>query len=139
MRSGMGMSASTFGVYPSTWEALNTEYPRVNSRRELDSVSPSCPSADSCANFQNTTVVAFSPLRTWAPRSCRCWYVAHSPRSQPLAWAAAQRHTVFIPRYGFLLTTLMGEKTNLPDVCQGMRHEPTPFSIAVMIWAVTLA
>ncbi len=30
------------------------------------------------SNFQNTTVVDFSPLRTCPLLSCHCWYVAHS-------------------------------------------------------------
>src|SRR5947207_13107300 len=90
-------------------------------------------------DFQNTTSVAFSPLRTCAPRSCHCWYVPHSPRSYPFACAAAHRQTVLMPRYGFLLVTLTGEHANLPEVCQGIRHVLTPASIALMIWDVTRA
>jgi hypothetical protein len=44
-----------------------------------------------------------------------------------------------MPRYGFLLVTLMGEKAKPPDVCQGTCQLLTPFPIALMIWAVTLA
>src|SRR5262245_39932031 len=43
-----------------------------------------------------------------------------------------------MPRYGFLLTTLIGEKAKRPDVCHGMRHVPTPCSIAFTIASVTL-
>ena len=44
-----------------------------------------------------------------------------------------------MPRYGFLLDTLIGLNTNRPEVCHGMRHVPAPCSIAVMIWSVTRA
>jgi hypothetical protein len=73
-----------------------------------------------------------------AARSCHCWYVAHSAESYPLACAADHKHNVLMPRYGFRLVTLMGEKENRPDVCQGIRHVPTPCSIALMIASVTL-
>ena len=44
-----------------------------------------------------------------------------------------------MPRYGFLLVTLIGLKTLiLPDVCQGIRQFPTPCSIALTIASVTL-
>ena len=46
---------------------------------------------------------------------------------------------MLIPLYAFLLVTLIGEKANLPDVCQGIRQEVTPCSIALTIWDVTLA
>jgi hypothetical protein len=43
-----------------------------------------------------------------------------------------------MPLYAFLLVTLIGEKANRPDVCQGMCQLLTPFSIALIIWAATL-
>ena len=73
-----------------------------------------------------------------APRACHCWYVAHSAESYPLACAADHKQNVLMPRYGFRLVTLMGEKENRPDVCQGIRQVPTPCSIALMIASVTL-
>src|SRR5712692_9278597 len=42
-----------------------------------------------------------------------------------------------MPRYGFLLVTLIGENANLPEVCHGIRHLLTPASIALTIWDVT--
>src|SRR6266516_1142608 len=42
-----------------------------------------------------------------------------------------------MPRYGFLLVTLMGENANFPEVCHGMRQLLTPASIALTIWDVT--
>src|SRR5207248_3514519 len=74
-----------------------------------------------------------------APRSCHWAYVAHSPDSYPLLSAAAQRHTVLMPRYAFLLVALIGDAASLPDVCQGIFQLPTPCSIAWMIWDVTRA
>ena len=44
-----------------------------------------------------------------------------------------------MPLYGLRLMALMGDEANRPDVCQGIRQFPTPFSIAVMIWDVTRA
>ena len=44
-----------------------------------------------------------------------------------------------MPRYGFLLVALIGEKASRPDVCQGILQFPTPCSIALTIWDVTFA
>jgi hypothetical protein len=44
-----------------------------------------------------------------------------------------------MPLYGFLLVTLIGEKAKRSLVCQGIFQVPAPCSIALMIWAVTLA
>jgi hypothetical protein len=57
--------------------------------------------------------------------------------SRDAARAAGCPDTVTLPRYGFLLVTLIGEKAKFPEVCHGMRHELTPCSTALTIWDVT--
>ena len=58
-------------------------------------------------------------------------------QGRALACAAAQRQTVLIPLYGFLLVTLIGENANFPEVCHGICQLLTPASIALTIWDVT--